>query len=51
MSTSASLQVIAGEADDSLKNPIVTDDIVVNDVDGDELVDPQVHAGGAGEKI
>ena len=51
VSTSSSLRVISGEADDSVENLVVTDAFVVNDVDDDELVDPQVHAGGAWEEI
>jgi len=43
--------VISGEADDSVENLIVTNAFVVNDIDDDELVDPQEHAGGAGEEI
>ena len=50
-STPVSSRVISGEADDSVENLVVTDAVVVNDVDDDELVDPQEHAGGAGEKI
>ena len=51
VSASASSHVISGEADDSVENLVVTNAFVVNNVDNNELVDPQEHAGGAGEEI
>ena len=51
VSTSSSLRVISGEANDSVKNIVVTNAFVVNNVEDDVLVDPQEHAGGAGEEI